>query len=207
MNENTKILVAVLASVILSVICMGALVMLDTPIRESLIGPQGIQGLRGERGLQGKQGDLGIGIQGVQGIGIQGLRGYTGLQGEPGDPAFDWVNVEDVETVWKFGGWVNESRFEYGATFTITEPVWYIDFTSGHQLTALNPYPTRSSGHTALIQIYRDNPYGEPSWQWRARNIFAQTRLYMAGEGDYYIMIRLNDAYRVDITVKQIVID
>ncbi|GAG37730.1 unnamed protein product, partial [marine sediment metagenome] len=89
MDENTKILVAVLASVILSV---SASYMLITP-RE---GPIGLSGPQGETivGLVGLTGPAGpTGPQGPQGIGIQGIQGE---EGPSGTPAFSWVDIEHI---------------------------------------------------------------------------------------------------------------
>ena len=132
--ENNKVIVVMVASVILSVACMGILVMLDTPIRESLIGPEGPQGIQG---MQGEQGPLGvIGIQGESGesivgpqgeSGIQGLSGEQGSQGEKGTSGY-FVAYSPVSEYTEISGIVNGDFSERDSHRAVG---WYTQGRSG----------------------------------------------------------------------------
>ena len=116
--ENNKVIVVMVVLVILSVACMGILVMLDTPIRESLIGPEGPQGIQGDLGVQGPQGDTGeVGPEGPIGIGEQGLQGFQGIQGEQGEQGIRgprgelWVLSEIPDQSLRIDGYADEGEW------------------------------------------------------------------------------------------------
>ena len=77
LNENTKITLAVLVAVLVSVSMSYMLITpREGPAGESIVGAQGIQGLQGIQGIQGKTGPQGP----------KGSLGLQGLRGEPADP-------------------------------------------------------------------------------------------------------------------------
>ena len=115
MNSNTNTIVI---SVIVSVLLSMSLIMLASPLRETLRGEQGIQGIQGIQGEQGIQG-----IRGTQGIqGNQGELGPQGPTGESYDFDGEWVLVD----MWEWEGTDLDENLD--EVVEITESVWHVHY-------------------------------------------------------------------------------
>lgn len=159
------------------------------------MGPQGIQGIQGEAGLTGESI---VGPPGPQGV--QGIQGPVGPKGDSGDPAFSWIGVEGIETLWELGEWPSPSCLAtYIVDINVTEDVWYVDVTVSQEL--VNIFD--SCFQIAITKEDLDGWHTEAT-SWSTRKQFDQQRLYFFEPGYFRIRVSAPNVHRVDVVVKQV---
>jgi len=199
MEKSSIYTLLALTAVVSILISVGASTLMD----DNFIGPQGLQGdpgqsIIGPQGVQGQDGPQGpqgeAGPQGPQGI--QGSIGPVGPKGDSGDPAFSWIGIEGIETLWELGVWPEIGYCSYYGIVNVTGEVWYIDITVTQKQTTLVGF--------AITVHELDDQYGDRTL-WTTNEVFIQHRLYFFKLGVFEIHIGAQDCvHRIDIAVKQI---
>lgn len=179
MNDNTRMNLAIVLTIVISVslsVCFSYMLIMP---RE---GPMGTPGLQGE-GLQG--------LQGIQGE--QGPQGESGPMGPPGDPAFSWIDFDSIDIVWELGEW-DPARYQIGSvTFNITGSIWWIDITISQQPVV-----------PAKVTVYNTNRE-EGFVEWSTEANFTQHRILMVGPGEYGMFVYGSNIQRIEVIVKQVI--